>query len=120
MVCCYSTEISKVTSASVLPPALSDVPSFGFVGSCFKTIVIVPVPALPVVTEVSIPIGFPFPSVSVFTTVKPAIVDAKKNSCSSPSAFTSKVIFSAGDSVAFSSLRTPVYVVFAVKGPETS
>ena len=113
-------KILKVTSASVLPPAFAEVPSFGFVGSCFKTTVNVPEPALPVVTEVSIPIGFPFISVSVFSNVSPAMLDAKKNSCSSPSAFTSKVIFSAGDSVAFSNLRTPVYVVFAVKEPETS
>ena len=77
----YSTVTLKVTSISVLPPALAEVPSFGFVGSCFNTTVIEPEPAAPEVKEVSNPRGLPFPSASVFFIAKPATVEVKKNSC---------------------------------------
>jgi len=60
--------ILNVTSASVLPPAPEAVLLFGLVGSCFKITVKVPVPAPVVVKEVSIPIGFPFPSTSFLVT----------------------------------------------------
>ena len=60
----YRTAISKVTSISVLPPAPLAVPSFGFAGSCFNTMVSVPNPSPPVVTVVSSPIGLLFASTS--------------------------------------------------------
>ena len=63
----YSTDTLKVTSISVDPPAVAS-PSFGFIGSWIKVIVIVPDPASLVVKVNNVPNGFPSESKLAYST----------------------------------------------------